>query len=278
MEVIALVGPSGTGKSYRASLVAHRWRADLIIDDGLLIKDSKILAGTSAKKEPTKLKAVRRALFWEPGDASAARAKIRELQPQRVLILGTSQKMVERIAESLALPLPSQYVSIREVSSPEDIKRAIRIRREQGKHVIPAATLEVKKTFSGYLVDPLRFFIRPRGGSSGYVVEKSIVRPTYSSLGRFYIADSVVMAIALHESVSVPGIDRATKALVETKPEGVIISIDVVLEYGVNCFQVMKEVQKRVAFMIDYLTALYVISVNVRARSVRYGAPEGPRP
>ncbi|HHV78736.1 MAG TPA: Asp23/Gls24 family envelope stress response protein [Firmicutes bacterium] len=278
MEVIALVGRSGTGKSYRASIVANRWQADLIIDDGLLIKDSKIVAGTSAKKEPTKLKAVRRALFWEPGDALAARAKIRELQPERILVLGTSQKMIERITESLNLPSPSKYVNIREVSSPEDIKRALRIRKEQGKHVIPAATLEVKKTFSGYLVDPLRFFIRPRGGLDGYVVEKSIVRPTYSSFGRFYIADSVIMTIVLHEAASVPGVEAATKALVETKPEGVVISIDVVLRYGVSCFDVMKEVQKRVAFMVDYLTALYVISVNVRAKSVSCAARGDAQP
>ncbi|MGB9867133.1 MAG: hypothetical protein ACPLPR_04415 [Bacillota bacterium] len=271
MEVIALIGASGTGKSYRASLVAHKYQADLIIDDGLVIKDSKILAGASAKKEPTKLQAVKRALFWDPAQAAAARAKIREVQPQRILILGTSQKMVERIAEALGLPAPAKFVHIREVASPDDIKRALRIRREQGKHVIPAATLEVKKTFSGYLVDPLRFLIRPRGSASEYIVEKSIVRPTYSSLGRFYIADSVIMTIALHESSAVDGIERALRAVVETKPEGVIINVDVVLKYGCNCFSVLGEAQKRVAFMTDYLTALNVLSVNVTAKSVSIG-------
>ena len=51
MDVIAFVGPSGTGKSHRALLVAHNNQADAIIDDGLFIKDGKIIAGTSAKKE-----------------------------------------------------------------------------------------------------------------------------------------------------------------------------------------------------------------------------------
>ena len=50
MEVIALVGPSGTGKSHRALLVAHNNQADAIIDDGLLIKDGTIIAGKSAKR------------------------------------------------------------------------------------------------------------------------------------------------------------------------------------------------------------------------------------
>ena len=46
MKVIALVGPSGTGKSHRALLVAHEQKADAIIDDGILIKDGKLLDGT----------------------------------------------------------------------------------------------------------------------------------------------------------------------------------------------------------------------------------------
>ena len=41
MDVIALVGPSGTGKSHRALWVAQQNGADAIIDDGILIKDGK---------------------------------------------------------------------------------------------------------------------------------------------------------------------------------------------------------------------------------------------
>ena len=33
MDVIALVGPSGTGKSHRALIVAHKYDADVIIDE-----------------------------------------------------------------------------------------------------------------------------------------------------------------------------------------------------------------------------------------------------
>ena len=50
MEVYALVGPSGTGKSYRAISFANEMGILYILDDGLLIKDNRILAGVSAKK------------------------------------------------------------------------------------------------------------------------------------------------------------------------------------------------------------------------------------
>ena len=76
MEVIAFVGPSGSGKSHRAIGVAHQYHkshraigvahqyhCDAIIDDGLLIKGSKILGGTSAKSEQNRVQAVKRAML-----------------------------------------------------------------------------------------------------------------------------------------------------------------------------------------------------------------------
>jgi len=53
----------GTGKSFRAKLVAQKYGIELIIDDGLLIRDNRILVGHSAKKEKTFLAAVKVALF-----------------------------------------------------------------------------------------------------------------------------------------------------------------------------------------------------------------------
>lgn len=104
MEVIALVGPSGTGKSHRALLVAHNNQADAIIDDGLLIKDGKIIAGKSAKREQNKVLAVKRAIFVLPGHAEEVRKAIEETKPVRILILGTSENMARKIAKALRLP------------------------------------------------------------------------------------------------------------------------------------------------------------------------------
>ena len=39
-KVYAFVGPSGTGKSYRAQMVANENGISYIIDDGLLIKEN----------------------------------------------------------------------------------------------------------------------------------------------------------------------------------------------------------------------------------------------
>ena len=63
IKVYAFVGPSGTGKSYRAQMVASEKGINFIIDDGLLIKDNEVVAGESAKKAPTKIATVKHALF-----------------------------------------------------------------------------------------------------------------------------------------------------------------------------------------------------------------------
>ncbi len=210
MEVVALVGPSGTGKSHRAAAVAREVEADALIDDGLLIRESRIVAGVSAKREATKIGAIRRALFVDPAHRDGVRRALEALRPRRVLILGTSRDMVDRIAAALGLPAPARYIGIEEVATPAEIRRAQLIRRTQGRHVIPAPTFEVKRSFSGYLLDPLRLFYRGknRPAGPGQVIEKTMVRPTYSSLGRFFITRQVVGSIAAYAAARVTGVPR----------------------------------------------------------------------
>lgn len=244
---------------------------DLVIDDGLLIADSKIVAGKSAKREETKIGAIKRALFMVPGAAEEAKQAIADRSPNHILILGTSRGMVEAIARRLELPLPSDFIDICDVSTPEEIRRAARIRREQGKHVIPVPTVEVKKTFSGYLVDPIKFFVRLRGDSSkGIIVEKSVVRPTWSMLGRFTVADTVLLALAAYSARQVNGVTGVGKTSVDTHVDGVTIDMDVSLLYGVPLYEVLEEVQRRVTEEIEYATALNVQAVNVTARRLTF--------
>ena len=47
IKTYAFVGPSGTGKSYRAQMVASEKGINYIIDDGLLIKDNQINSPSS---------------------------------------------------------------------------------------------------------------------------------------------------------------------------------------------------------------------------------------
>ncbi|MCH3915053.1 MAG: hypothetical protein LKE29_07235 [Acidaminococcaceae bacterium] len=106
MEVVAFVGPSGTGKSYRAIGVAHTHQCNGIIDDGLLIEGTKILAGSSAKNEQNKVQAVKRAIFMDKDHCEEVKAALKKSNITRLLVIGTSDKMVNKICERLDLPQP----------------------------------------------------------------------------------------------------------------------------------------------------------------------------
>ena len=282
MEVYALVGPSGTGKSHRAAAVAREIEADALIDDGLLIRESRIVAGRSAKREATKIGAIRRALFVDPAHRDEVRQALAGLQPRRVLILGTSREMVDRIAQALGLPRPSRYIAIEEVASPAEIRRAQLIRRTQGRHVIPAPTFEVKKSFSGYLLDPLRLFYRGKNRPyAGQVIEKTMVRPTYSSLGRFYITRQVVGAIAAYAAGRVGGVAEVLRAAVDDGEEGVAITLELAVEHGRPLRAVLASAQRQALQAVEHMTALNVLAVDVIARRLARPAGatgEGPAP
>lgn len=266
MEVVAFVGPAGSGKSHRASFIAYHYGCDMIIDDGLVIMNGKILAGSSAKREETKMAAVKRAIFVDPEHREEVRTAIWKAKPNRILILGTSMDMIERITDALDLPRPEVTVDIEDVATPAQIRLARRKRRQEGMHVIPAPTLEVKRTMSGYLVHPLRFLLKRHDDDDPLAVEKSVVRPTFSSLGKFFIADTVVSSIAVHAAEAIPGVARVDRAVVESSREGVTVNLEVILRYGHNVWEVLRAAQEAVRDQISHMTALNVLAVNLLAK------------
>jgi hypothetical protein len=260
------VGPSGTGKSYCAQLVAHEYEADAIIDDGLLICGNHIMAGISAKRQSTRVGAIRTALFSDANQAQIVRAKLEELAPKRLLILATSEAMARHIARNLDLPEPEKMLNIREVASSVAIARARRARREHGHHVVPAPTVEVKPRFSGTIIEPVRALWRrprahPDGRDHSLWVEQSIVRPTFTYLGHFYIANEALVSIAVH-CVKLLGY-RLERVNVTSQPDGVSLTADLVVPYGVELPTAAREAQLQVQRQLEHMTALNVLAVNL---------------
>ena len=172
IKVYAFVGPSGTGKSYRAQMVAGEKDVHFIIDDGLLINDNRVVAGESAKKASTKIETVKKALFLHDDEKKVIQKSLKKCKVKKILILGTSDGMVEKIAENLGLPKVSDTTYITDVATEEEMKTARNIRVTEGKHVIPVPTFEIKKDFSGYLLDPLQIFKSKGKGKQPYISEK----------------------------------------------------------------------------------------------------------
>ena len=280
MEVIALVGPSGTGKSHRALLVAHNNQADAIIDDGLLIKNGKIIAGKSAKREQNKVLAVKRAIFVLPGHAEEVRKAIEETKPVRILILGTAENMASKIAKALKLPEVSRFVHIEDIATQSEMDKARFHRLREGKHIIPVPTIELKPHFSGYLVDPINSLLKKRreDGRRRHLGEKSIVRPVFSYYGKLIIDDWAIKAIVRKLLVDGENVTKVADVRIEHvykgdgevgfESAGIVIGCDVVISYGKHIPTLVQKLQNQVRKDVEYMTGMVVKKVNITIKAL----------
>lgn len=279
MEVIALVGPSGTGKSHRALLVAHNNQADAIIDDGLLIKNGKIIAGKSAKREQNKVLAVKRAIFVLPGHAEEVRKAIKETKPVRILILGTSENMASKIAKALKLPEVSRFVHIEDIATQSEMDKARFHRLREGKHIIPVPTIELKPHFSGYLVDPINSLLKKRREDGRrHLGEKSIVRPVFSYYGKLIIDDWAIKAIVRKLLVDGENVTKVADVRIEHvykgdgevgfESAGIVIGCDVVISYGKHIPTLVQKLQTQVRKDVEYMTGMVVKKVNITIKAL----------
>ena len=268
IKVYAFIGPSGTGKSYRAQMVASERNINYIIDDGLLIKENEVLAGESAKKAPTKVGTVKHALFYEQEERDIIIKALKKEKPESILILGTSDGMVQKIAANLGLPEISEYIYITDVATKQEMETARRIRVTEGKHVIPVPTFEIKRDFSGYILDPLQIFKFNSKTNEPYIAEKSIIRPTFSYMGNFTISDTVFRQIAEYVARKTEGINRLSRIRVESTISGMIIYMEVYVVYGYNIVNVLREFKQKTKKEIERLTTMNVQEVSVMAKGV----------
>ena len=269
IKVYAFVGPSGTGKSYRAQMVAGEYDIHYIIDDGLFVKDNEVIAGNSAKKAPTKIETVKHALFLTEEEKQEIKKAIKKYKPQSILILGTSDNMVCKIANNLDLPEIEKIIRIEDIASPEEMQTAQRIRKTEGKHVIPVPTFEIKKDFSGYILDPLQIFKSKGKGKTPYVSEKSIIRPTFSYLGNFTISDNVFRQIIEYLAGKTDFIYKIVKTRVENLPEGPSIYMEVIVVFGFDLMKGLTNFKNKAKKEIERLTTMNVQKINVVAKGIK---------
>lgn len=176
--------------------------------------------------------------------------------------------MVEKIAENLELPKIEKIIYISDIATPEEMAAARRSRVTEGKHVIPVPTFEIKKDFSGYILDPLQIFKSKGRGTTPYMSEKSIIRPTFSYLGNFTISDTVFRQIAEHLARKDKSIYKVVRTRVENTGEGPEIYLEVIIVYGYNLIDVMKNFREKAIKEIEKLTTMTVKRVDIVAKGI----------
>ena len=261
----------GTGKSYRAQKIAYDNNIETIIDDGLLIKGSRVIEGVSAKIAKTKVQTVKAALFSTEKEQERIRNSIKKERVKSILILGTSDEMVKRIQENLKLPKIEKTIYIQDVSTKEEMEEAVRIRRTEGKHIVPVPTFEIKKDFSGILLDPFQILKRGRkknkkNKKENAGVERSVIRPAFSYFGKYTIKDKVFKDIIRLVCDRIKGITEISTIRIDKAQNSndIEISMNMEIAYGYNISEMAEEMKIQSKKELEYMTSVNISMVNVK--------------
>lgn len=281
VQVLALIGRSGTGKSFRAQLLAQKYGINLIIDDGLLIRDQNIIAGRSAKKEKVKLTAVKTALFTDRGHVDEVLLALQRQNFKRVLILGTSEKMVRSIAQKLDLPHPHRIINIDDVATQEEIETARRARQNEGKHIIPVPSIEVKRNYPHMLLDSVRILIK-KGLSfrkQPQVIEKTVVTPEFSSRGRVTISEGSLIQMVFHCVSEFDSMLEIIKVIVKEDRRSYSLEVVLSIPYGMQIAGRIHSLQQYIMVNIEKFTGIILKQVDItigRVSNAGDAPPETP--
>lgn len=269
VAVYALVGKSGSGKSFRAGLLMEKYAIDLMVDDGLLIRDQRILAGRSAKREKSYLAAVKTALFNDRGHRREVIEALESQKYKKILILGTSERMVVKIAQTLGLPQVRKLINIEDVATAEEINTAIHYRTTQGRHVIPVPSIEVKRTYPRIVADGLRLLFKGRALGRQNMIEKTVVRPEFSRKGSVNISKAALSQMIMHcvdEYSSGISIRRLVIAL---ERDGYHIDVFLNVPYGVRLAVTLHELQQYIITHVERYTGIIIDELNITIDNLR---------
>jgi len=266
ITVWALVGKAGTGKSFRARLVMEKHGIELLIDDGLLIRDQRILAGRSAKREKNRNRAVKRAIFHFDEHAREVREVLLNEKFGSILVLGTSERMVGLICQRLDLPLPDHIITIQDIASPDEIAQARDHRENKGKHVIPVPVVEIKREQPDHhVVDSIRFFMKrhPILRWKKQTVEKAVVQPPFSRLGRLSISDKALSQMIMHcVEERIPSA-HLMKIIINHTQHGYDIEVRLAIPFGVRVPDAMADLQQFVVLQVERYSGIHIDNLDL---------------
>ena len=277
MKIVSFTGKSGTGKSYQATQLAQSRGFDAIIDDGLLIYKGQIVAGTSAKKCASKAAAMRAALFTSEDHREQVSKALAKYKPHTLMIIGTSDKMTNIIAEQLGLHEPEERIYIEDITTEEERQIASHFRHDEGEHVIPAPVGQLRREFAGYFMNPLKFFrdvaLGNAVGGSGREdddspQDRTVVRPQFSYFGSFEISEQVIRDIIRIAAEKYSDTLVIADRMINGKQLNMSVTIDVRALKDPAVVDHCIRFQEDVFDTITRMTAFTLDSVNVRIRDI----------
>ena len=213
------------------------------------------------------------AIFEDEEQAAEVRAAIERCAPKSILVLGTSDRMVDIIAGRLGLPPVTEYIHIEDITTESQRNRAIDARAKGGMHVIPAPTIQVRKQFSGYFLDPKRSFRKTRAELGEQAGEKTVVRPKYSYFGKFDISEKVINDIASHIVSVTPGaVQLLLASSTADSDNNMYIRAVITVDWGSRVRAVAGQLQQALVEAVTAMTGFNILGVEVEVRGFRQRA------
>jgi uncharacterized alkaline shock family protein YloU len=227
---------------------------------------------------------MRTALFNYEDHREEVKVAIEHYDPQALMIIGTSDRMTDIVAEQLGLQLPEERIYIEDVTTEEQRKLAAHYRIDEGEHVIPAPLGQLRRDFAGYFMDPIKHFIDRAKGNAVHTGarreedespnDRTVVRPTFSYSGSFTISEQVIrdiirIAAEKYES-HLAVVDRMNNG----KQTNMSVTIDVMAVRDPDSVDMCIALQKDVFTALAEMTAFTIESVNVRIRDIVRDADE----
>jgi len=275
VHVYGLVGRSGTGKSFRSKLIAEKYGIELIVDDGLLIRDKRILAGKSAKREESRIKAVKRAIFDENEHRLDVVHTLEKEKFQSILLLGTSEKMIGHIVERLGLPYPDKLIYIEDVATEEEIARARESRKQEGKHVIPVPMIEVIKDPSHRIIDSIRFFLDTHQTfkRKKKMIEKTIVQPAFTRPGRLSLSETALSQMICHCVQEYGQEIQIKKILIDPckTTNGYRVEVKLSFPFGTTIQDKLSDLQDYIVKHVEKYSGVRIDELNLTVDHIEWG-------
>ncbi|WP_374723830.1 hypothetical protein [Calidifontibacillus erzurumensis] len=262
MEIYALVGKSGTGKSTSVLQYCHEHNIPAIIDDGILVVNGRKIAGTSAKYEKNSIKAVKRATFFYEDHRKEVMNVIQMTAITKLLIVGTSVKMVNMIAERLNLGKIDKYIDITEIRSNKEINMARYMRNTQGKHVIPIPYTQVETTKLKKIIQAGKKLFSKQ---AKYIGEQTIIQPRFTT-GTITIHEDVYRDYIQHICKKMKNVQNVKIIDYDfTTFQSVTVEIDLNCTLDQNIVECLKEIQKAIneALLSYFEIEMYAIHIRL---------------
>jgi len=209
-------------------------------------------------KNPTETK------FDEKSHRDEVARRLQNEKYKRILIVGTSEKMVNKIATRLQLPSPSKIIKIEDISSQEDIDNAIRSRRIEGKHIIPVPSSEVKKSYSNIFFAAIQIFRRRiTPVTIPTLHEKSVVMPEYSKRNKVVISETALNQLVILSIGEYNKDFKIKKILIKEADLGYRLVITLDIPYGIQLGGHIQEMQQYIINDIERYTGIFIVEVNI---------------